>query len=379
MAESPPSARAVQGWYGDPWEIEPLRWWDGETWTGLTARSGEDGANVADFQRRPPAGPGDPARSIPIAETRDQWPGTVKGWYPDPWRTGAVRWWNGHQWARRSSTVPSGGKIVATGGGYRFAAWAMTVLWAAGALGCLVGFGFVVSGLVFGTTTIGRAVGPLILLLFFTADCLFVAWICSRNLGRQTCFDAEGIWGLAISGPSRKLRHRLFPNVDRSNVPIRWKDIDHSELMYAPGAEGGGTYKVQVQLKDGRRGTAYAWSLRQSTIADLVDQFETVRQHASNPESGPLPLPGESMLTRDRSWKQRLAPHPRPSRFAVGWKVFLWIVAASGAIACAALFAAALAPSPGHHVQPIGAAVGIVLLAPVAWLGWYAHRIRRER
>jgi Protein of unknown function (DUF2510) len=47
MVDSTSEALPVQGWYSDPWGIEPLRWWDGHTWTACTAETGEGGAPAA--------------------------------------------------------------------------------------------------------------------------------------------------------------------------------------------------------------------------------------------------------------------------------------------------------------------------------------------
>ena len=37
------------------------------------------------------------------------------------------------------------------------------------------------------------------------------------------------------------------------------------------------------------------------------------------------------------------------------------------------VLAAALAPSPGHHVQPLGGVLGAAGLIFTIWIGWYAH------
>jgi hypothetical protein len=34
MADGVSGATRAQGWYGDPWAVEQLRWWDGQAWTG---------------------------------------------------------------------------------------------------------------------------------------------------------------------------------------------------------------------------------------------------------------------------------------------------------------------------------------------------------
>jgi len=52
MAERVATAAPAAGWFRDPWDVEPLRWWDGQAWTGHTARSGDD-----DNGRRSGSGP----------------------------------------------------------------------------------------------------------------------------------------------------------------------------------------------------------------------------------------------------------------------------------------------------------------------------------
>ena len=59
----------TQGWYRDPWDVEPLRWWDGQAWTGHTARPGDDGAPAVHARRGSSARAGDPIRTVEFRET----------------------------------------------------------------------------------------------------------------------------------------------------------------------------------------------------------------------------------------------------------------------------------------------------------------------
>lgn len=113
------------------------------------------------------------------------------------------------------------GEVVLTGRGFRLAAWGLTVFFLLGTLGCLVGAGFVVSKLARGTGSTG---GLLILWLFCAMIALVPARAVSRNIGRSTSFDPEGISGLSVLGSRQTnptVRHRLFPVVDRSTDFIR--------------------------------------------------------------------------------------------------------------------------------------------------------------
>ena len=66
MAES---ADPTQGWYGDPWGVESLRWWDGQAWTGRTASSGDDRLGAAGVKRGVSTKAGDAIRAIQFRET----------------------------------------------------------------------------------------------------------------------------------------------------------------------------------------------------------------------------------------------------------------------------------------------------------------------
>ena len=58
------------------------------------------------------------------------------------------------------------------------------------------------------------------------------------------------------------------------------------ERVYNPGADGGGTYGINVHLRDGRKGSAYVWSARKSTMSDVVSRLEEVRQGAGRRDIG---------------------------------------------------------------------------------------------
>ena|ERR1017187_205681 len=70
-----------------------------------------------------------------------------------------------------------------------------------------------------------------------------------------------------------------------------------------------------------------------------------------------------------------IVPRPAPSRYPVWRKTYLWLVSLAGAGICIGVLAAALAPSPGHHVQPVGGVLGSMGLLFSVWVGWYAHRV----
>ena len=264
------------------------------------------------------------------------------------------------------------GEVVLTGRGFRLAAWGLTVFFLLGTLGCLVGAGFVVSKLARGTGSTG---GLLILWLFCAMIALVPARAVSRNIGRSTSFDPEGISGLSVLGSRQTnptVRHRLFPVVDRSTDFIPWRVIDHSAVFYIASPEGGGTYGVRVHFKDGRQGTVYAWSLRKSTMDRVVEQLELARQHGTMPELTPPPQP--------RSLKYRLVPHPRSSRFAIGRKISLWLIVIFAAINCLGVLADSFAPSPGAQIEPVaGTAIGVALFLACVWIAWYAVRIPRRK
>jgi hypothetical protein len=56
-------------------------------------------------------------------------------------------------------------------------------------------------------------------------------------------------------------------------------------------------------------------------------------------------------------------------------KTYLWLISIAGAGTCIAVLAAALAPSPGNHYQPVGGVLGSLGLLFSIWIGWCAHRV----
>lgn len=54
-------------------------------------------------------------------------------------------------------------------------------------------------------------------------------------------------------------------------------------------------------------------------------------------------------------------------------KCYLWLISLAGTGICIAVLAAALAPSPGNHIRPIGGVLGVPALIFSIWIGWYAH------
>lgn len=53
----------------------------------------------------------------------------------------------------------------------------------------------------------------------------------------------------------------------------------------------------------------------------------------------------------------------------------MWLISIAGAGTCIAVLAAALAPSPGNHYQPVGGVLGSLGLLFSIWIGWCAHRV----
>jgi hypothetical protein len=125
-----------------------------------------------------------------------------------------------------------------------------------------------------------NSIGLIVLCVLGVIICLFLAWACSRRVGRKTSLDSTGIRGLAIAERPRNLFEKSFPKVDRLKSVTPWEDVDHVERVYNPGGEGGGTYGIKVHLKDGRIGSAYVWSARESTMSDVVRRLEEMRLSA---------------------------------------------------------------------------------------------------
>lgn len=167
-----------------------------------------------------------------------------------------------------------------TGTGYRMNAWFLTVFFAGGAIGCLVLVPLAVGSLHKHADSKSNSIGLIVLCILGVITCVFLAWVSSRKVGRKTSFDSTGIRGLAIAERPRNRFEKSFPKVKRLTGVTRWEDVDHVERVYNPGADGGGTYGINVHLKDGRKGSAYVWSARKSTMSDVVSRLEEVRQGA---------------------------------------------------------------------------------------------------
>ena len=69
-------------------------------------------------------------------------------------------------------------------------------------------------------------------------------------------------------------------------------------------------------------------------------------------------------------------PPQVPVRHPVWRKTYLWLFALAGSLGCIAALASSLAPSPGHHVQPIGGILGGIGLTFCCWIAWQAHRVQ---
>jgi hypothetical protein len=275
---SPPA-----GWYADPWNVDPLRWWDGHQWTGHTSPRSDSGSESASSSRDLSS---DRNRATDNMDLSHQGPQATEGWYPDPLRTGAVRWWNGHEWSQHGSVESSPGSVVLTGTGYRINAWFITLFWAAAAIGCLVLVPLAVGSLHKHADSRSNSIGLIVLCVLGVVCCLFLAWVCSRKIGGKTSFDATGIRGLAITGRPRNRFEKSFPKVDRRKSVTPWEDVDHVERVYNPGADGGGTYGIKVHLNDGRTASAYVWSARESTMSEVVSRLEEARQSAARRSIG---------------------------------------------------------------------------------------------
>jgi hypothetical protein len=66
---------------------------------------------------------------------------------------------------------------------------------------------------------------------------------------------------------------------------------------------------------------------------------------------------------------------PMPAKYPVWRKTYLWLISIAGAGTCIGVLAAALAPSPGNHYQPVGGILGGLGLLFSIWIGWCAHRV----
>jgi hypothetical protein len=113
------------GWYPDPWDTGEERYFDGVAWARTTRRTGDLGAPIpgrgasAVEPIESPSGPpgweaSDPAPpdagTGPVPGGQAAAPAVPEGWYHDPWRTAAYRYWDGTQWTGHVSG-PSGAHV----------------------------------------------------------------------------------------------------------------------------------------------------------------------------------------------------------------------------------------------------------------------------
>ena len=165
-----------------------------------------------------------------------------------------------------------------TGSGYRINAWFITLFCGACAIGCIVLVPLAVGSLHKRADSKSNSIGLIVLCVLGVFLWSFLAWTYSRRLAGKTSFDSTGIRGLAVTDPPRNLFERSFPKEHRIKTVTPWQDVDHVERVYHPGADGGGTFGINVHLKDGRKGRAYVWSARESTMSDIVSRLEAVRK-----------------------------------------------------------------------------------------------------
>ncbi len=70
-----------------------------------------------------------------------------------------------------------------------------------------------------------------------------------------------------------------------------------------------------------------------------------------------------------------IAVRPTPVKHPLWRKTYLWLISIAGAGTSIGVLAAALAPSPGNHYQPVGGVLGSLGLLFSIWIGWCAHRV----
>jgi hypothetical protein len=75
---------------------------------------------------------------------------------------------------------------------------------------------------------------------------------------------------------------------------------------------------------------------------------------------------------------QSLRPRPRPTTNVLVRRVGTLLLSVLGIVLSLALLFAALVPSKGNAVRPIGGVVASVGLVVSLWIGWYAISIPRK-
>jgi hypothetical protein len=112
------------GWYPDPWGTGDERYFDGVAWARTTRRTGDLGAptpgpvalepieSPAEWsgQQSVEPEPAPPAGVPPAPEPTVAAHTVPPGWYHDPWRVAAYRYWDGSQWTGHVSG-PSGAHV----------------------------------------------------------------------------------------------------------------------------------------------------------------------------------------------------------------------------------------------------------------------------
>jgi Helix-hairpin-helix motif len=84
-------------------------------------------------------------------------------------------------------------------------------------------------------------------------------------------------------------------------------------------------------------------------------------------------MPDTGIVLAMRVHGQR-AGRPVPLRHRAWRKTGLWLIAVVGGFISVSVMGADLAPTPGHHVQAFGGALGAVGLVVSCWVAWRAYR-----
>jgi hypothetical protein len=93
--------------------------------------------------------------------------------------------------------------------------------------------------------------------------------------------DSRGISGLWVPAQPRTTHvwlDRLWKRGTWMNSAVPWDEIDHAGFKFIPGAEGGGSYRLHVYLRDGRKARAPGGALSHATAKRYVDRIESIRR-----------------------------------------------------------------------------------------------------